>query len=284
MSNELMVTKFEVAGEMVELNAQTVKNYLVRGNGNVTDQELVMFMNLCKYQKLNPFLNEAYLIKFGQQPAQIITSKEAFMKRAEANANYNGMKAGIIVERNGEIVELEGAVKLKSDELIGGWCMVFRKDRQQPITVKLSVDEFNKKQATWKEMPLNMIRKTAIVNALREAFPDNLGAMYTEEEKQEHTLSSIPEYNQNERKETKEEVIVDAEIVEESNMDKLKEQMKTKLKQLNIVGKKSITDYLKVNGIGNDPTEQDLVGLIAIMDQQIKAKQQEQEDMDELFD
>lgn len=31
-------------------------------------------------------------------------------------------------------------------------------------------------------MPLTMIRKTAIVNALREAFPENLGAMYTEEE------------------------------------------------------------------------------------------------------
>src|SRR5690625_4608008 len=31
-------------------------------------------------------------------------------------------------------------------------------------------------------MPLNMIRKSAIVNAQREAFPDALGALYTEDD------------------------------------------------------------------------------------------------------
>src|SRR5699024_5659559 len=104
--------------------------------GNVTDQELVMFLNLCKFQKLNPFLNEAYLIKFGKQPAQIITSKEAFMKRAESHPKYEGFEAGIIVERNGEMKELEGAVKLPNDKLIGGWAKVQKSDRKQPITAK----------------------------------------------------------------------------------------------------------------------------------------------------
>lgn len=32
-------------------------------------------------------------------------------------------------------------------------------------------------------MPMNMIRKSAIVNGLREAFPESLGSMYTEEDK-----------------------------------------------------------------------------------------------------
>lgn len=173
---------FEVNGEEVKLTGNTVKNYLVRGNGEITDQELVMFINLCKYQKLNPFLNEAYLVKFGQQPAQIIVSKEAFMKRAEANTQFGGFEAGIVVDRNGELVEIEGAIKLSNDKLIGGWCKVYRNDRKMPIVSKISLDEFSKGQATWKQMPLNMIRKSAIVNALREAFPDALGAMYTEEE------------------------------------------------------------------------------------------------------
>lgn len=184
MTNALMTTPvtFEVNGETVKLNGNTVKQYLVRGNGDVSDQELVMFMNLCKFQKLNPFLNEAYLIKFGSQPAQIITSKEAFMKRAESNPNYEGFEAGIIVERNGEMIEIEGAVKLPNDKLIGGWAKVYRSDRKQPITTKISLEEFSKGQATWKQMPLNMIRKSAIVNAQREAFPDALGALYTEDD------------------------------------------------------------------------------------------------------
>lgn len=42
--------------------------------------------------------------------------------------------------------------------------------------------EFSKNQSTWKTMPATMIRKTAIVNALRETFPDTLGGMYTEDD------------------------------------------------------------------------------------------------------
>lgn len=176
--------EFEVNGETVTLSGNTVKNYLVRGNGDVSDQELVMYINLCKFQKLNPFLNEAYLVKFGTQPAQIIVSKEAFMKRAENHPMYEGFEAGIIVERDGELVEVIGAVKLEKDKLVGGWAKIFRGDRQQPIVVRISLDEFSKGQATWKQMPLNMIRKSAIVNAQREAFPETLGALYTEEETQ----------------------------------------------------------------------------------------------------
>lgn len=184
MSNDLMTkaVEFSVNGEPVKLSGNTVRSYLVHGNGAVSDQEVVMFINLCKFQKLNPFLNEAYLIKFGSQPAQIIVSKEAFMKRAESNPKYEGFQAGIIVERKGELVEIEGAVKLKGDVLVGGWCKVYRTDRKVPIVSKISLEEFSKGQATWKQMPLNMIRKSAIVNGLREAFPESLGAMYTEDD------------------------------------------------------------------------------------------------------
>lgn len=184
MSTDLMerATEFEVNGEAVKLTGTMVKSYLVRGNGAVSDQELVMFINLCKYQKLNPFLNEAYLVKFGSQPAQIIVSKEAFMKRAENHPKYEGFSAGIIVEREGELVEVEGAVKLTKDKLIGGWAKIYRSDRKHPVTTRISLEEFSKGQATWKQMPLNMIRKSAIVNAQREAFPETLGALYTEED------------------------------------------------------------------------------------------------------
>jgi phage recombination protein Bet len=182
LNTDLINTEFEVNGELVKLDPETVVQFLVRGNEQVTKQEIVMFTNLCKYQKLNPFLNEAYLVKFKGAPAQIITSKEAFMKRAEANESYGGLEAGIIVERNGEIVDIEGAIKLSTDKLIGGWATVFRNDRKVPIKVRISLEEFSKGQAMWNKMPLNMIRKSAIVNAMREAFPGNLGNMYTEEE------------------------------------------------------------------------------------------------------
>ncbi|KAA9534095.1 phage recombination protein Bet [Listeria monocytogenes] len=190
-------TKYQVNGEDVELSVSTVRNFLVKGNGAVTDQEVVMFLNLCKYQKLNPFLNEAFLVKFGSSDAQIITSKEAFMKRAESNANFKGFEAGIIVQRGDEIVEINGAVKLPNDKLIGGWAKVYRDDRQVPITVQVALEEFDKKQSTWKQMPNTMIRKTAIVNALREAFPQDLGSMYTEDDKTNYTQQARPNTQSN---------------------------------------------------------------------------------------
>ena len=186
MANELLdkPVEFEVNGNDVKLTGNTVAKYLTRGNGNVSEQEVVMFINLCKFQKLNPFLNEAYLIKFGNQPAQIIVSKEAFMKRGQNHIlSMTVWKPVSSLERGDEMIEIEGAVKLKGDVLIGGWSKIYRKDRPVPVIVKSGFERiFSKGQATWKDMPLNMIRKTAIVNALREAFPDNVGAMYTEEE------------------------------------------------------------------------------------------------------
>lgn len=208
MSNDLMTkaVEFEVNGEPVKLSGSIVKQYLVRGNADVTDQELVMFINLCKYQKLNPFLNEAYLVKFKGAPAQIITSKEAFMKRAEANEHYAGLEAGIIVERNGELVDIEGAIKLPGDKLVGGWAKVFRDDRKVPIKVRISYEEFSKGQALWKSSPMNMIRKTAIVNAMREAFPGNLGNMYTEEEN-DVPDNTVRRVNEEVRKQANQQVI-----------------------------------------------------------------------------
>lgn len=180
---EPVSTKFEVGGQEVELNRKIVKTFIKNGNGNITDGEASMFIALCKYQHLNPFLNEAYLIKYGSSQAQIIVSKEAFMKRAEQNLHFKGMKAGCIVLRNNEIVNTNGAFVLPTDQLVGGWAEVLRDDRDTPIHIEIGFKEFSKGQSTWKSMPANMIRKTAIVNALREAFPNDLGAMYTEEDK-----------------------------------------------------------------------------------------------------
>lgn len=194
-SKEITV-KYETNGQELQLSSSMIKDFLVSGSAPVTDKEVMMFLTLCKYQKLNPFLNEAYMVKFQGKPAQIITGKEAFMKRANANPNYSGFKAGIIVAHGDNIKEIEGTVHLPQDKLIGGWCEVHRKDLETPIKVTLSLQEFNKGQATWKSMPATMIRKSAIVNALREAFPETLGGMYTEDDKSPQDITNEAEEKQ----------------------------------------------------------------------------------------
>lgn len=90
--------KYEANGMEITLTPQIVRNYLVSGNKEaVTMQELAMFINLCKFSKLNPWAKEAYCIKYGSEPATMVVGKEAFQKRAEANPAFDGSEAGIIV-------------------------------------------------------------------------------------------------------------------------------------------------------------------------------------------
>lgn len=179
-------------GEEFTLTPEIVKAYLVSGNRElVTTQEVVMFMNLCRFQHLNPWLREAYLIKYSQNdPAALVTGKDAFLKRAECESDYDGFKAGIIVQdADGKIVYRDGSFKLPGEELVGGFAEVFRKDRDHSFRSEVSFEEYaaRKKDGSlnsqWSKKPTTMIRKVALVQALREAFPGTLGGMYSAEER-----------------------------------------------------------------------------------------------------
>ena len=192
MKNSLQTLEYTMADGQV-LTADTVRNYLVSGNGNVTDQEVVMFIELCKAQHLNPFIREAYLIKFGNSPANIVVGKDVFVRRAYRNPDYEGMRAGIVVvSKDGDVKEREGSLKAPGETLIGGWCEVYVKNKKHPIKSVVSLEEYSKAQSTWKSMPMVMIRKVAMVTALREAFPEDLQGMYDASEMQ-NVPDNLPE-------------------------------------------------------------------------------------------
>lgn len=184
------LVEYEANGELVKLSYSTVKKYLVSGGGNVSDQEVMMFLSLCRYQHLNPFLKEAHLIKYGSNdPATIVVGKDVFTKRANATPTYGGKQAGVIVlDKSGEIKEREGALVLPGETLVGGWAKVFIKGHDTPEYASVSFDEYvgRKKSGEingqWSKKPATMIRKVAVVQALREAFPDRFQGMYAQEE------------------------------------------------------------------------------------------------------
>ena len=182
MSNALMAT-FEANGNLVELDAATVRNYLVNGKGEVTDQEVAMFINLCKYQGLNPFLREAYLIKYDDtKPASTVVGKDAFTRRAAAIPECKGWSAGVaIMTQKGEYLEREGTIVLPGEKLVGGWCVV-KRENWEPFKSTANLNEYNTGKSMWAKMPATMIRKVAIVQGLRESFPDKFQGMYDQSE------------------------------------------------------------------------------------------------------
>lgn len=182
---------YNVGGETVRITPQIVKNYLVTGNPeNVTMQEVVMYMNLCKHAKLNPWMKEAYCIKYGSQPATMVVGKDAYFKRADACPTYDGIESGLIVLSDAGIQYRQGAFYLPNDEeIVGAWAEVYRSDKAHPYRVEVSFSEYvgKKKDGTvngqWASKPATMIVKVAEVQALRKAFPGTLGQLYVAEEK-----------------------------------------------------------------------------------------------------
>lgn len=211
----------------VQLSPDIVKRYLVNGDADkVTDQEVMMFIKLCQYQGLNPFLREAYLIKYGNAPATMVTGKDTFVKRAAKSDKCAGYEAGIIVQKqDGSIEQRKGSLVLPNETLVGGWARVYRTDWKVPMEITVSLQEYqrynNKGELmrNWKEMPATMIRKVALVQALREAIPEEFGGLYSPEEmpiddsKLDETAIEVPfEIQEESHKQEKEEKISERQI------------------------------------------------------------------------
>ena len=184
-----MEVNYIANGEEVRLSSNMVKRYLVSGDASsVTDQEVMMFITLCKYQHLNPFLREAYLVKYGSSPATIVTGKDTFLKRAERNDKYKGKASGIVIQtKDGKVEYRDGTLKLDGEKIVGGWAKVYIEGREPEMTT-VSFEEYagRKKDGSlnsqWASKPATMIRKVAVVQALREAFPEDFGSLYSPEE------------------------------------------------------------------------------------------------------
>ena len=228
MSNEVqdktqdLVVKFEVEGQEIKLSKKIVQEYIVGTDVPITNQEFKLFTELCKVRKLNPFLREAYLIKYkAGTPAQLVVGKDAILKRAVLNPNYDGMECGIIVQKeDGTIEERQGTFRLGNEQLVGGWARVFRKDWSHPTYSSVSYNEVAQRKndgqlnSNWSTKSATMLEKVAKVRALRETFVEDLAGMYEAEEMQQE----IP---QQEPIEVQADVIEQTENTREVSMNEL---------------------------------------------------------------
>lgn len=177
----------ELSKELGKMNIETVKRYIAPKE--CTDTEVKLFCNICAARGANPFLNEAHLVKYTKdEPARTIISKDFFLKKARMAKDYNGFKAGIIVKNsNDEIERREGSFIAPNEELLGGWSHVLLENKE-PVKSEVNLEKYMKYRRDgqptrfWKEIPETMIRKVALSQALREAFPEELGGLYSEEE------------------------------------------------------------------------------------------------------
>ena len=149
-------------------NRKLLLNTVAKG---ATEAEFLMFIEFCKATGLNPYKKEIWFIKTNKGDVQIMTGINGFLTIANRHPQFDGMSVSIN-EENGK--------------LISATATVYRKDRSHPSEATVYLQEYFKPSkfgnGMWEKMPKMMLQKVAKSVALREAFPQELGGMYIQEE------------------------------------------------------------------------------------------------------
>jgi len=176
MANEITRFKDSVTGAEVELSVEEIKRTICP---KATDKEAMSFLQLCRHMGLNPWVNDAYLIKYGDdRPATMVVGKDAFTKRADSHPQFAGIESGVIVQSGDKVEHRKGTLVLPDENIVGGWVKVARNDRKLDLETSVTFQEFKKSSGVWNQMPAIMIEKCAIVKGLRSAFPQTFSGMY----------------------------------------------------------------------------------------------------------
>lgn len=178
-------------GQHFTVSFGDVRNFICP---KATDAECKIFLETCKQYHLNPFTKEAYLIHYDNKnedtASTIVLGKNCYMQMAERHPSYDGFEAGVIVlTADGQLLNREGSIVYDGgggETLLGGWAKVYRKDRTRASYEEVKLSEYDTGKSLWNGKKATMIRKVALVHALREAFPSTFGALYDESEVSVH--------------------------------------------------------------------------------------------------
>ena len=149
------------------------------------------FLEICKAQKLNPFLKEVYPILFNGV-LTIVTNYQEYIKKAERTGDLDYWN----YELKGSVKWIDKVYKDKSgkeyaqkipdvyESDLSCTVTIKRKSRSMPFQHTVFFEEFNGDlKAEWTKKPKFMLMKTCIGQAFRIYFPEELAGMpYTDAE------------------------------------------------------------------------------------------------------
>jgi len=157
MNDKALITQNNV--EMLN----TLRNTVAPG---LTDSEFALFAEIVKSTGLNPVTKEVWAIKAGGR-LQLMTGINGFLRIANSHPMFDGME--VEFDKDG-------------DRIVAATAKVYRKDRRFPAVATAFMAEYGKPTPIWKQMPSVMLAKCAKSLAIREAFVQELGGLYTQEE------------------------------------------------------------------------------------------------------
>ncbi len=194
----------------------------------VDDTTAILALAYAKHLGLDPLKKEIHLIPYWDDEQkryviQPVVAYTEYLKRAEATGKLDGWE-----------------VEFGEDEKLGRYATVtiYRKDRSKPVKWTVYEQEVKKDTKIWQKQPLFMLRKVAIAQAFRMAFPTETSMLPYEEVEQwiPEVADNIPENKEVEPEDTKSEYITEQQrrrffaIVKKGlgyNEEFIKEMLKT---------------------------------------------------------
>ncbi len=177
------------AQEMNAEQVQLLKDTVCKG---ATDQELSLFVQVCKSKRLDPFSRQIHAVKRPVKDERgnwghtmtFQTGIDGYRLIADRTGQYAGQDQPMWCGEDGDWKE----VWLSSQPPAAARAAVYRKGFDKPLvriarwTAYVQTKSDGKPNSMWQKMGPEQLHKCAEALALRAAFPEELSGMYTREE------------------------------------------------------------------------------------------------------
>jgi recombination protein RecT len=271
---------------------EVVVNSIAKG---ATNEELALFIQICKQNNLNPFKNHIYFIKYGNQMS-IQVSVEGIQYLAQQREDYKGVTVQLVHENDdfeigvdSETQELKiekHTIKIPRGKVAASYAIAKREGYPDKVVV-IEADEVehlkNKSGSQWKTYFNDMFKKHALKRALKLQFGIDVDDATGSQE------DAVDPYHPRERKDITPDSFDEpgpGEVVDEE--DQLKEAwdgINQKVKQSSL-DKKIVTDLVKENFNKKpaDLTLSQVTGLSKLVDLKINDASKKAEAIEMEFD
>lgn len=154
------------------------KLFITRKDVNITDEEIFLFLQICKTKKLNPILKQIYLIPYkGRYTACI--SIDGYRSIGVATGEYEGQTTPLFCGPDGVWKEIWSESRPPFAAKVG----IYRKGFREPLYKIAEWGMYGKAEGLWKSGGrAHMLAKCAECLCWRAAFPEELAGTFSREE------------------------------------------------------------------------------------------------------
>lgn len=262
---------------------------------NATEPEFLLFAHKAASYGLDPFKNEIFFIKYGNQ-ARIQFAAEAYLSKAREKDGFQPPDTQMVHENdefkvamNKETKELEVVqheIGFPRGKIIGAYSIAYR-DGYKPVTIIMDVSEIahmftGQNKDNWNKWTSDMFGKHVQQRALKRQYGLEFEDItIPQQEAQQRAPRDVTPQTQ-----TIEHAQQQTEEPQKNEVDRLRGEINARFKKLGISDAGGVSAWLQTNAPNINPktaTAAEMEGLIQLLDMNIEMKEVQESQDDEML-